>query len=237
MTIVDRAGRVVKLTSVSHLPRVNSSARTASARGVTAAAPSTTGDTDLRPARRPVVAGSSGEYFTIRPPNKYADAAFVVRQTAPEPIVGPRRHAEYFRNTLLALYPMPNGPDIKYLVGLLNSKLLRWTYRISTREASQKAFPQVKIRSLRALPIRSLNLEISRDRDMHNRVISLVDRLLKLSSRLDDLMSPNDRRLTLAKIAATDRQLDTVVYELYGLTPSEVEIVESSYSDMLVRPA
>jgi hypothetical protein len=29
-----------------------------------------------------------------------------------------------------------------------------------------------------------------------------------------------------AQIAATDRQIDNLVYELYGLTPEEIKIVE-----------
>lgn len=69
-------------------------------------------------------------------------------------------------------------------MGILNSELLRWAYRISTREASQKAFSQVKIRSLRAVPIRSLDLEIVYYRDLHNKIIDLADRLLKLNRRL-----------------------------------------------------
>lgn len=48
-----------------------------------------------------------GEYFRIGPKEKYEDSEFVIRQTASFPIVGPRKHAIYFRNSLLALYPPP----------------------------------------------------------------------------------------------------------------------------------
>ena len=176
---------------------------------------------------------SEGEYYTIRPKHKYVDAPFVIRQTAAEPIVGPRRHAEFFRNTLLALYPMPGSVDVRYVVALLNSKLLRWVYRTSTREAAQKTFPQVKVRALRALPIRALDLKNGRDRNLHGKIVDLTDRLLKLNFHLDGSISPDDERTTMAKISATDRQLDTVVYELYELTSSEVDIIESSYSQLL----
>jgi hypothetical protein len=33
------------------------------------------------------------------------------------------------------------------------------------------------------------------------------------------------------QIAATDRQIDNLAYELYGLTPAEIQIVESAGSE------
>lgn len=71
--------------------------------------------TQPRKALRLRYRAKEGEYFTIRPVEKYRDAAFVVRQTAAYPIVGPRRHADYFRNSLLALYSPDNGTDVRYL--------------------------------------------------------------------------------------------------------------------------
>lgn len=65
---------------------------------------------------------------------------------------------------------MSGDLDAKYLVALLNSKLLRWAYRASTRETAQRAFPQVKVRALRALPIRALDLKNDRDRNFHDKI-------------------------------------------------------------------
>jgi len=36
----------------------------------------------------------------------------------------------------------------------------------------------------------------------------------------------NEKERLERQIQATDRQIDTVVYELYGLTPEEIKIVE-----------
>jgi hypothetical protein len=44
------------------------------------------------------------EYFRIGSRELYSKAQFVVRQTAAYPIVGPRKCADYFRNSLLGLY-------------------------------------------------------------------------------------------------------------------------------------
>ena len=100
-----------------------------------------------------------GEYFTIRPLETYRRARFVIRQTARHPIVGPKRGTEYFRNSLLALFDPDNGYDVGYVVGLLNSRLIRFLYTTSVRESAQASFPQVKVGSLRDLPVIWPNLD------------------------------------------------------------------------------
>jgi len=167
-----------------------------------------------------------GEYFTIRPERKYADAAFVVRQTAAYPIVGPREHALYFRNSLLALYSPDDGTDVRYLVGLLNSRLIRFAYCSVVRESQQKAFPQVKVASLRALPIRFADTSTPGGLTVHGRLVSLVQTMLDLHKGLRDTRTSADRELIERQIDATDRQIDTLVYDLYALTPAEIAIVE-----------
>jgi len=119
-----------------------------------------------------------GEYFTIRPRKKYEEAAFVIRQTAAYPMVGPRRGATYFRNSLLALYPRPNLPerDIYFVVALLNSRLMRWVYQRLVPESGQKAFPQVKVKSLRALPIKRRDMASRREQTLMQEVARLAER-------------------------------------------------------------
>ena len=159
-----------------------------------------------------------GEYFTIRPEARYASAHFLIRQTAPYPIVGPRLGAVYFRNSLLALYPPKDGLDIRYLVALLNSKLLRFIYMELVPESRQRAFPQVKVNSLRRLPIRSIDLSNTSDATAHARLVALADRALNLT----EAREPAAPRRCLSEI---DEQIDRLVYELYGLTDDEAALV------------
>ena len=42
--------------------------------------------------------------------------------------------------------------------------------------------------------------------------------------------APREHALAQAQIAATDRQIDQLVYELYGLTEEEIAIVEGGTS-------
>jgi hypothetical protein len=161
-----------------------------------------------------------GEYFAIRPADRYADATFLIRQTADRPIVGPRRGATYFRNSLLALYPPADGRASEYLVGLLNSSLLHYAYKIQVQEASQRAFPQVKIAALRRLPIRRLALDDPEDRAQHDAIVAAVRRMLALHER--DTPEAQRAARTLAV------RLDRLVYRLYGLDERAIATIEAA---------
>lgn len=169
-----------------------------------------------------------GEYFTIRSEEKYSAARFVIRQTAAYPIVGPREHAVYFRNSLLALYDPDDERDVRYIVGLLNSRLLRYIYQRIVPEAQQKAFPQVKVSSLRRLPIRSIDFSDPSEKAWHDKMVTLVQSILDLHKRLAAAKTAHEKTVLERQIAATDREIDQLVYDLYGLTADEIKIVEEA---------
>ena len=165
---------------------------------------------------------ANGEYFRIGPVERYRNAPFVVRQTASHPIVGPRRHAEYFRNSLLALYPPSDGRDVRFVVAVLNSRLMRYVYRVSVMESSQKAFPQVKVRSLRSLPIRAIARGSRGDDEIHDLLVTQVQRLIELYGSLETAETPHDRRVVSRRIHGLDLEVDELVERMYVLTDAEV---------------
>ncbi len=167
-----------------------------------------------------------GEYFTIRPRERYTAASFVIRQTAAYPIVGPREHADYFRNSLLALYSPVNGMDVRYVVGLLNSRLIRLIYSQTVQESQQKAFPQVKVRSLRDLPIRDVDLSSNVDRRRHDEMVDLVRQMLDLHKRLSAAKTPIDDEQIKRQIGVLDHKIDRLVFDLYELSDEETRLVE-----------
>ena len=87
----------------------------------------------------------------VRAREDYEAVRFVVRQTASYPIAACHSGLP-FRNTLLAGFE-EDGLDSALMVGLLNSALYRALHLAQTRDARQAAFPQVKIKHLRALPL------------------------------------------------------------------------------------
>jgi len=53
-----------------------------------------------------------------------------------------------------------------------------------------------------------------------------VERMLDLHKRLVQAKTPDEKANWQRQIDATDRQIDQLVYELYGLTEDELAIVE-----------
>ncbi len=166
---------------------------------------------------------SNGEYFTIRPVDRYRNATFVIRQTASYPIVGPRQYAEYFRNSLLALYPPDDDRDVRFVVAILNSRLMRYVYSVLVKESAQKAFPQVKVGSLRALPIRAVDLNSEWDKKVHDLLVTRVDRLIELHACVESAETDHERQVLKRRIQGIDREVDQLVEKMYGLSATEVD--------------
>jgi hypothetical protein len=60
----------------------------------------------------------------------------------------------------------------------------------------------------------------------HDRRVTLVTQILDLNKRLQDARLEQEKTLLSRQIEATDAAIDTLVYELYGLTDEEIAIVE-----------
>jgi len=101
----------------------------------------------------------------------------------------------------------------KYLLGLLNSRLLDWFWkRVSTplRGGFYRYFTQF----IAQLPIRPINFGDASERAEHDAIVKLVERILA-AKRAD----------ASADTSAWEREIDERVYRLYGLTPDEITLV------------
>lgn len=95
-------------------------------------------------------------------------------------------------------------------------------------QATKDDFPQVTIRDILSLPFRPIDFNDLNDKDRHNRMVELVKRMLDFQKQLAKTKEPQTKIILQRQIEATDRQIDELVYELYGLTDEEIKIVEES---------
>ena len=56
---------------------------------------------------------------------------------------------------------------------------------------------------------------------------TLVDQMLETQARLQKAFSDEDKKLLKQRATIIDKQIDKVVYQLYGLTEEEVKIIEN----------
>jgi hypothetical protein len=79
---------------------------------------------------------------------------------------------------------------------------------------------------IKQLPIVAIDMSDRADAARHDRLVSLVEQMLDLHGQLSGVSTAHDRQLLRRQIETTDRQIDRLVYELYGLTDEEIAIVE-----------
>ncbi|NRT14176.1 type I restriction-modification system DNA methylase subunit [Flavobacterium sp. 28A] len=216
----------------------------------------------------------------------------LLRQTASFPICMLDNEQYYTLDTVHNGLLLDNNYDLKYVLTLLNSKLLKFLYESSVNEGG-KVFAQVKIMYVDPLPIKKVNkneqisfitkadlilslneklqdknskftkyleskfaikkltrklenwygLEFGEFVKEISKAITVINKeaiksgqpTIKELSKLDEMdwmevfETKKAEAQTLKKqIDATDREIDAMVYELYGLTAEEIAIVENS---------
>jgi hypothetical protein len=114
--------------------------------------------------------------------------------------------------------------DLRYFLALLNSRLINYWYKAH--------FPNVNINpsDFRQVPIREVDFGQVEDRRVHSRTVGLADRMLALHSKLAAARTDHEKTVLQRQIDVTDREIDTLIYELYGLTDEEIKIVEEATS-------
>ena len=107
-----------------------------------------------------------------------------------------------------------------YLLGILNSKAINYWYRKLVLDVS------IRVVDLARVPIRAIDFSNKQDKAAHDRMVMLVDSMLALHKQLAASESVAQKEMMQRQIEATDAEIDRLVYDLYGLTPDEIAIVE-----------
>ena len=114
-----------------------------------------------------------------------------------------------------------------YLLAVLNSQLSAFVLRATAHEIPDKKKMQVWQR-IAALPIYTTDFDKPDDKARHDRMVTLVTGILDLHKHLSYAKTDREKRLITKEIESTDRQIDSLVYGLYGLTADEIAVVEES---------
>jgi len=117
--------------------------------------------------------------------------------------------------------------DDLYILGVLNSKVPDYLmHHISSTKRG--GYFEYKPMYLVQLTIPVLDLSKRTDKERHDRIASLAERLLTLHQQQTTAATDHERTLLERQITATDRQIDQLVYALYGLTDDEIALVEGN---------
>jgi adenine-specific DNA-methyltransferase len=180
----------------------------------------------------------SGEYLNygnwIAEPRKsvpYKGERLLVRQIPSKPpyLVHAVFTNDFFYNDINSMVVfLPSGKThLKYLLGIINSKLISFWFAKTFDKLQRKIFPQFKVKELAQFPIRAIDFSDKADKSRHDKLVSLVEKMLEAKKQLSAALMDSDKDFYKNKCDALDRQIDALVYELYGLTPEEIKIIEA----------
>jgi len=151
----------------------------------------------------------------------------LLRQTADRPIAALDHQGVWFGRSIIAILLAPNSVyKAEYFLGILNSKYFQWRYDQLVGEKS-RAFAQVKLGKIKQLPIRVLDFSKAAEKAMHDRMVKLVETITAFRNRLSAAKSDAQEEALRRQIDATDAEIDRIVYDLYGLTKTEIAVVEA----------
>ncbi|MDY0297570.1 MAG: TaqI-like C-terminal specificity domain-containing protein [Acidobacteriota bacterium] len=115
----------------------------------------------------------------------------------------------------------------KYLLGVLNSKLIDYYYRLIS-SSYRGGYLRYIYQYMEGIPIRRTRNSDSGDMNRHNRMVGLVEQMLELNQQLATARTPQARDVLQRHIEVTDKEIDHLVYELYDLTEAEIALVENA---------
>ncbi len=116
--------------------------------------------------------------------------------------------------------------ELDYICGVLNSRALWKWYQHNAKRRGVGL--EINGSVLARTPIRRINFADPEDGARHDRLAGLAGRMLSLHGRLKAAKASRRKTGIRRQIDAADRQIDRLVYELYGLTEKEIAIVEEA---------
>ena len=131
----------------------------------------------------------------------------LIRQVGAYPICAYDNQQYYTLNTIYNIVITDNDFNCKYVLGILNSKLIQYIWQELFPE-TKKIFPRVKKEQMVNIPIIIANSE------SQNQIIRIVDTLIALNGE------------NMQEINRLCSQIDMLVYQLYHLKYDDVLIVD-----------
>jgi Eco57I restriction-modification methylase/restriction endonuclease TaqI-like protein/restriction-modification enzyme MmeI-like protein len=115
-----------------------------------------------------------------------------------------------------------------YLLGVLNSKLAFFYFSHVCPvlgDVRHGGRLRMKLNYVQEFPVK---VSGAANKDRHDRMVSLVERMLALNRELAAAKTAHTKINLQRQIDASDTQIDQLVYELYGLSEDEIRIVEGA---------
>jgi len=159
-----------------------------------------------------------------RDPLLFEGERILVRRIVGKTLIAAYTNSDYVTSQLLQIVKPNEQRDTKFLLGIINSKLLAYYFR-KKYNRQDKTFPEIRIYELASLPIRKPN---ESQNTLKKEIEKLVDKIIELQENKGTVILQSKIDQIQNQIDYCEQKLNDIVYALYGLTSEEVELIENS---------
>jgi len=156
----------------------------------------------------------------------WQSAKIVSVQMARRPAFVPAEVPVYVSFSANVFVPAPEVREhLNYVTALLNSRLMwKWYDHHAKRRGVGL---EINGHVLAETPIRRIDFSDPTEKARHDRLVRLVDRMVGLQRELREAAEGDHRKIE-RRIAKSDREVDLVVYGLYGVSEADIASVEAA---------
>ena len=173
---------------------------------------------------------NNGDKAGLGKPEYFETPKLIIRRTGDFVLTCLDQENFYFSNNVFVCVPKEKDVNLFFYLGILNSRLLTWYYQTMQPRVG-KMFAEIKINLINDFPIRAIDFSNPDDVRRHDKLVRSVEKMLALNKRLhegdDGAANPRQGEMLERQISSLDREIDTLVYDLYDLTKEERELVEN----------
>lgn len=173
--------------------------------------------------KRTDIQGKSKKWYELRPCNYYDEFAkpkILYPDITERPSFSYDTLGSFASNTC---YFIPK--DDKYLLGLLNSRLMAF-YMDHTVAKARGGYFRMFTEYIQDLPICDPKQGSKSNRRLRDAIVANVDELLKLMPKRQEARTDQEKTQLDRQIRAADKKLDALVYKLYGLNNDDIKLIE-----------
>jgi hypothetical protein len=155
-----------------------------------------------------------------RNPENFIGEKILIRKITGKTLIATYIPSTSYCNTLLFVLKIKdNSFSYTTLTGILNSTLIGWYFRKKFQINDSDTFPQIMIRDILEFPITNTANKTGSE------IGVFVEQILKIHDELKSAKLPDKIEQLKSHIAYIEEKIDTLVYQLYGLTQDEIAII------------
>lgn len=158
-----------------------------------------------------------------RDPILFEGERILVRRIVGKTLISAYTNSDFVTSQLLQIVKPFEQADTKFLLGIINSKLLAYYFR-KKYNRQDKTFPEIRIYELASLPIKKVGKS---NQHIKAEIEKLVAQLIQLNEETSEIKLATKLDQLQNKIDYCENRINQLVYQLYDLTKEEVNTIET----------